>query len=95
MIGNGTILAILGITAGNKLLDELNSNAQYRYVKPLIEQGRLILSSDLVKQSLQSMVPSIITQEDADKLIAAGLEPSPVSASEVHSALYHPDGSLK
>lgn len=95
MIGNGTILAILGITEGNKLLDELNSNAMYRYVKPLIEQGRLILSSDLVQQSLQSMVPNIISQAGADKLTAAGLEPTPVSASEVHSALYNSDGSLK
>lgn len=94
-IGNGTVLAVLGIQAGNALLDEINTNPSYRYVKPLVEQGRLLIGSDLVQQVLQSMVPSILTQVQADTLCAIGMSPHTYTAHEVEAVLYNPDGSEK
>jgi hypothetical protein len=47
-IGNGTILEALGLTAGNALLDVINNAPDFRHVKPLVEQGRLIVGSPLV-----------------------------------------------
>jgi hypothetical protein len=94
-IGNGSILDTLGVASGNKLLDEINTNPLYRYVKPLVEQGRLLIGSPLVAGTLLSMVPEIITPAEADKLVALGNDPWPFSASEVADALYNPDGSIK
>jgi hypothetical protein len=73
-IGNGTILEVLGLAAGN--------------VKPLVEQGRLIVGSPLVAQSLGAFVAgNVITQADADKLLAIAVEPAPVSVGEVVKAM--------
>lgn len=94
-IGNGSILETIGIVAGNKLLDEINTNTIYRYVKPLVDQGRMLIGSALVVSTLQSMVPTIIVQTDADKLVALGKDPFPYTAQEVADALYFPNGSAK
>lgn len=94
-IGNGTILDTIGITAGNALLDEINNNTNYRYVKPLVDQGRLLIGSSLVQSTLKSMVPAILTQAQCDSLSALGFDPAPVTPQEVADALYNPDGSSK
>jgi len=47
-IGAGGILAALGIERGNALLDAIQSTPGFRHVWPMIEQGRLDLSSPLV-----------------------------------------------
>jgi hypothetical protein len=94
-IGNGSILETIGITAGNKLLDEINTNTVYRYVKPLVDQGRLLIGSPLVVATLQSMVPAFVAQADVDKLTALGKDPWPYTAQEVADALYFPDGSVR
>jgi hypothetical protein len=49
----------------------------------------------MVVQTLQAFVPSIITQEQADKLIAIANIPDPVSIQDVAEALYNADGSMK
>lgn len=67
-VGNGTILEVLGIAAGNALLDVIYSDANFRHVKPLVEQGRLSLDSTLVQMTLDSLVPAVLTQAQADKL---------------------------
>lgn len=87
-IGNGTILEVLGLTTGNAMLDAINNTAEYRYVKPLIEQGRLIVSSDLVTAAINSLVgASIMTRQQGDSLIAVGQDPAPVSVADVINAL--------
>lgn len=89
-IGYGTILETIGLTAGNALADEINSNPLFRYVKPLVEQGRLIAGSPLVAGALQVMVGSAkITQTEADALKALGLEDDPCTPQEVAEALYN------
>lgn len=94
-IGYGTILETVGFEAGNLLCDEIVNNPNYRYVKPLLDQGRMLVGSPLVGFALQSMVPSIITQAHADKLKALGFESNPCTPQEVAAAIFNPDGSIK
>lgn len=86
-IGNGIILETLGLVAGNAVLDTIQSFPDFRHVKPLLEQGRLVISSPLVMMTIQSMVPDVITQADADKLLAMAVVPAPVSTQEVIAAM--------
>jgi len=96
-IGNGTILEVLGVDAGNKLLDHIAAADELRHVRPLLEQGRLMIGAALVQGALQSYVQldDVITQADADKLCALGLDPSPLMPQQVAEALYNPDGTEK
>lgn len=95
-IGYGTILETIGFEAGNALSDEINTNTLFRYVKPLVEQGRLIAGSPLVAGALQVMVGSgKITQAQANALKALGVEENPCTPQEVAEALYNTDGSMK
>jgi hypothetical protein len=97
-IGNGTILEVLGIVAGNSLLDILLSTAldsPFRHVKPLIEQGRLLIGSGLVQATVQSFVPGVLTQAQADALCELGHDPHPYRASEIGEALFNTDGTEK
>jgi hypothetical protein len=96
-IGNGTILEVLGIEAGNTLLDHIADAAELRHVRPLLDQGRLIIGSPLVQGALQAYVqlPGVITQADADKLCALGCEPDPLTPQDVAQAFYNPDGTEK
>jgi hypothetical protein len=94
-IGNGTILEVLGLATGNVVLDLINGNADYRHVKPLIEQGRLLIGSPLAQTTVQSLVPAVLTQAQADALCALGLEPHPYTAQELAEALFNPDGTEK
>ncbi len=86
-IGYGLILETLGITAGNGLLDVLTTNPDFRYVKPLLEQGRLRVDSALVRATIDSLVPALLTLEQASALKALGEEPDIISATDVAVAL--------
>jgi hypothetical protein len=88
-IGNGTILSTIGLVAGNSVLDEINTNPDYRYVKPLVEQGRLLIGTPLVVFSLGAMVTKgVLTQALADRLIALGRSPNPYTPQEVAAAMF-------
>lgn len=82
-IGNGTILATIGITAGNALLDVIATAPDFRHVKPLVEQGRLLIGSPLVQATVKSLVGTVLTQQQADALCALGFTADPVSPAEV------------
>lgn len=95
-IGVGTIIEVLGLAAANPVLDALYASPDYRYVKPLLDQGRLRL--DVVAQSgmLQPLVTGgLLTQAQLDALIARAKEPAPVDEYQVRVAIYNDDGSLK
>jgi hypothetical protein len=95
-IGNGTIItALQDLTTANAVLDVLHTDARFKYVVPLLDQGRLIISDPLVIATLQSFVPTIITQDQCNALTALGVIPDPVSVTDVAFALYNPDGSAK
>ena len=95
-IGVGTIIEALGLAAANPVLDALYASPDYRYVKPLLDQGRLRL--DTVEQAgmLQPLVTGgLLTQAQLDALVARTKEPDPVDEYAVRVALYNDDGSLR
>lgn len=95
-VGYGTIIDVVGIIAGNQLIDFIQAQPDMRHVRPLLEQGRLRIGSQLVQQSLQSFVGAgAVTQANADALCALGLQPDPLTAQQVGEALFHPGGSEK
>ena len=83
-IGNGMILQTIGLASGNALLDYLNNTAGFRHVKPLLEQGRLDVSSALVRAMLdQFAAGGLITQAEADALKALAVHSDPVTPLQV------------
>lgn len=92
-IGNGMILATIGLADGNVLLDTLNSAADFRHIKPLLDRGNLDISSPLVVAALADLVGlGIISQISADKLIALAHEPDPVPEIDVRRAIWGDNG---
>ncbi len=86
-IGNGTVLEVLGLETGNALLDVIYAEPTFRHIRPLLEQGRLIVGAAIVRGAIQAMVPAVLTQTDADKLLALGIEPDPVSVQAIVQAM--------
>lgn len=86
-IGVGTILEILGLSVGNALIDAINNTADFRHIRPLLEQGRLRLDAALVQGTLQSLVPALLTQAQASALANYARKPDPVPVSSVSKAL--------
>lgn len=86
-IGNGTILETLGIAAGNAFLDAVNGDVDFRYVKPLIANGWLQIGNALVQETVRAMVPSVLTQANADALCALGVDADVVSVTDIAHAL--------
>lgn len=93
-IGVGTIIESFGLTSGNQVLDVIYGLPDYRHVKPLLDQGRLRLDSAFVRNALQSMVPSLITQDQYDSLISRSEQPDLISEWDVRCAIFNDDGSL-
>lgn len=94
-IGAGSVLATLGLESGNALLDAIKTTPEFRHVWPMIEQGRLDLSSPLVEEALSSLVSAeVITIEEKLALISLCTRPVAVSEDDVKKALWNDDGSL-
>lgn len=94
-IGNGLILATIGLTSGNTLLDYLATDATFRHVRSLLEQGRLDVSSSLVRGALDSFaVGGVITQAEANALKALAETPNPIHYNAVSDALNVAEGRL-
>lgn len=88
LIGIGTVLETLGMEKGTALLSFIESQPTLKYVWKLIEASNLNVGSPLVSQSLDQFAQAgVLTQADADKLKALGIEPAPVTAQEVAKAL--------
>lgn len=86
-IGNGAILETIGLATGNKLLDLISSAPDFRHVKPLLEQGRLRVDSSLVRATLDSLAPTLLTQGEVNALKALAERPDPISPQQVAQAL--------
>lgn len=90
-IGNGLILETIGLASGNTLLDFLASQEDFRHVRPLLEQGRLDVSSTLVRGALDGFAQGgVITQAEADALKALAEQPDPITEYDVRCAMYDP-----
>lgn len=95
-IGYGTILEVIGLAAGNQLIDFIKSNDDLRNVVPLLEQGRLRIGSLMVQTTLKSFVAAgAVNQANADHLCALGLQPDRLDRAHVIEALFNPDGTEK
>ncbi len=86
-VGNGTILEVLGFSIGNTLLDAIKTIPEFRHVVPLVEQGRLRLDSPATINALQSLVPAILTQEQANAMKARAYKADPISPAAVSTVL--------
>ncbi len=88
-VGSGTILSNLGKDVGNALIDVIYTNADFRHMKPLLEQGRLDLSVPLLRETLDALAGVIpgFDQAAADKLKDLAVVPNPISAYDVAHAL--------
>lgn len=88
-IGNGLVLATIGMTVGNALLDVLNNAADFRYVKPLLEQGRLDISTPFARAALDGLVGVVagFEQSHADALKALAEVDDIITPQDVAKAL--------
>lgn len=94
-IGVGLILNTIGLDAGNALLDAIKATASFRHVYPLLEQGRLDLSSPLVEVALDALVQAeVVTSSDKQTLLSLCIRLVEVPESDVKQAIWHDDGSL-
>lgn len=92
-IGAGGILATLGLERGNALLDAVQSTPGFRHVWPMIEQGRLDLSSPLVEAGLGLLVSAeVITMDEKLALINLCLRPVEVPEGDVKQAIWADNG---
>ena len=95
-IGVGTILEVLGVQSGNTLLDIIYNDANFRHVKPLIDQGRLRLDSPFVISVVEQFTQAgLLTVEQKNVLLSKAKEPDPISEFDVRVAIYNDDGSLR
>ena len=86
-IGEGTILEILGITAGNAFLDVIDNVPDYRHVKKIVARGDFDMSTGVSQAGVQALVPAILTQEQADALKNLGKEAAPVTWEACRAAV--------
>lgn len=87
-IGNGTILELVGLTYGNAILDVIYTNPDFRYVKTLLEQGRLIAGSPLVVNSIKAFnAMGLLPEAQTEAILAITTEPAPISVNEVRLVL--------
>lgn len=94
-IGIGLIFNTIGLDAGNALLDAIKATASFRHVYPMLEQGRLDLSSPLVEVALDALVQAeVVTSSDKQTLLSLCIKPVDVPESDVKQAIWHDDGSL-
>ena len=88
-VGEGGIIAAIGdLAAANIFLDVVNSVPDYRHIKKVITRGDFDLGELMAQGAVQAMVTALVlTQPQADRLKALGIESDPVSAQEVAKAL--------
>lgn len=94
-IGKGTILGVLGLAAGNAFLDVIDTVPDLRHVKDVIKSSNFDVSLQVSQDGIDAMVPTVLTQMEADALKALGKTADPVSAADAELALKNPDGSCK
>lgn len=93
-IGNGLVLSTVGLEVGNALLDVIYNAPDFRHVKPLLEQGRLDISSPLARGALDSLVGVVagFEQGHANALKALAEAPDPIDEMTVRQACWSIDG---
>lgn len=93
-IGEGKILEVLGLAAGNAFLDVIDAAPDFRHVKKIVARGDFDMSTAVSQAGVQAMVPAVLKQEHADLLKALGTAPDPISEFDVRRTLYAEDGTF-
>lgn len=87
-IGKGSIIAALGMDSGNAFLDVVYSQPAYRHIKDVITAGAFDVTLDVSAAGISAMVAqSVITQTEADALLALGQVDDPVAVDDVSLTL--------
>ena len=95
LIGKGRVIEVLGLEAANAFIDVIDNLADFRHVKGLLASGTLCISSPLVLATVQGFVPGVLTQEQADALMALGSINDTVSAAQTEVAMKDDNGAYK
>lgn len=93
-IGEGKILEVLGLAAGNAFLDVVDGAPDFRHVKKIVARGDFDMSTAVSQAGVQAMVPTYLTQASADLMMALGAAPDPISEFDVRRTLYAEDGTF-
>lgn len=93
-IGEGKILEVLGLAAGNAFLDVIDNVPDFRHVKKIVARGDFDMSTAVSQAGVQGMVPAVLSQEQADLLKVLGMTPDPISEFDVRRTLYAEDGTF-
>ncbi len=97
-IGTGDVLDTIGLTAGNSLLDEVYTNASYRYVPKELDRGDLDISRPSVRAVIDQIAanPLVLNfdQAHADLLKALAELPDPIDFNKVSDALNVAEGRM-
>ena len=87
LIGKGAVLTAIGLAAGNALLDVIDSAADFRHVKGLLDASNLVVSSPLVMGAIQAFVPQVLTQAQANVLLSLAVIPDPATEQQCSVAM--------
>lgn len=87
-IGKGVVLATLGVTDGNALLDLIDSAPDFRHVKQLVANGWLDIADPLTRATIDQ----VCTFADATKLKALAEVADPVSEFDVRKLCWSDTG---
>lgn len=86
-IGKGRIISTLGLEPANAFLDAVDSAPGFRHVKHLVANGWLDIGDAMTRATVQSLVPALLTEEQATALLALAVITAPVTSQEVTKAL--------
>jgi len=91
-IGKGTILGLLDLASANAFLDVIDNAPDFRHLKHVLANESFDVSLQASQDGIQMMVPSVLSQEEADAIKALGTTPDTVSTSEIEVAMKTTNG---
>ncbi len=96
LMGEGLVWAQLGFEAGSVVLDKFEALADQApiFVRPLrqLQAGRLDIGIAETRRAIGALVPSIMTAEQYETLLAPGIRSAPVSELDVRDVAWSRDG---
>ena len=87
-IGKGRVLGTIGLEAGNKLLDTIDTDADFRHVKQLVANGWLDVGDALTR----AMIDQVCTPEDGAALKALAETSTPIDEMTVRRVCWSDNG---
>jgi len=94
-IGKGTILGLLDLASANAFLDVIDNAPDFRHLKHVLANESFDVSLQASQAGIQMMVPSVLSQEEADAIKALGYIKDEVSTSEIEVHMKNTDGTWR